>query len=711
MTDAPIRLNEQTLQGAITAMDVTVLTGVLRDGREEEALRLARMIMRSTALMVMRPGDPKAARKAAFLSAMVAAFAAHASDKARAAMEEAKGQLELAGLGYQRILTALAASSCATLSPAERVTNALWRAASQSDSLMRETFASLTAAPYVVAQGMTLRAPNGRRLAPDTLNDSLITIAGATLQMEAITQSWLDGEVIVLPAPTAVTLESLEAMAFNDRTALAWGNWGVFEQTARFLDCPMTLMSEGGRDAFHAPLPADDWIDWACQIRRNDQYDQNLLEYDRRPDIRNAIRPLAASPPLAPDAVLNVVEAFAVGAMSEFLGYAIIDDLEEIAGLRIIEWIRGFAVLAILGEQREAAPVPGDPPRLPLFTEDDLVAALVQGGLSREGAILFIGEALFRKSSSDLYDAPLVRLQDGRLLLFSPAAIGSNIVGGLRSIFARKKVVFEKKGPAFEDLLLQRLQRAGSRHGFEAIAWETGIDSQTYQYDVLLLWGDHLFVFECKNRSVSDGSPVQARHFLRENLRHARQVRRLASALEARPELVSEAFGCPVGPVTVVPVVLNNLTYAREGRHEGVYFQDAGALLRFFNSPAVTAKAALPIGGGRKRLYDLVDVPIWSGSEPTPADLMEQLENPVQLRILRHHTRSAAFRFPLDATTTVVTTEYTRRPQDQYTLAEMTDTTRREVREGFVRAKKKALKDQRKADRKASLAAGRRPWQ
>jgi hypothetical protein len=716
MSDNPPCPSEVDLQAAVKALDSGPLTRFLVEG-DVDAGELAGLILRSTSLMVQRPGDPKAARKAEFLAQLVDAYAAHACEADQAAMRNARDQLQLAGLGYQRILSALAQSDYAAMAPADRVSSVLWRAAAQSSSLMRESINAVGKGSYMVAQGMSLPAPGGRWLSPDTLNDALVGIAGSTLQMEAISQRWLDGDVVILPVLTPVTEKSLEAAADNDRTALAWGNWRLFEETARFLQGPMKLepvLDADGTapvsEVVTAPEPPDHWTDWACQNRRNDQYDQNLLELSQMDNLKAEVRPLSSAPPLAPEAILDIGEACALGAMSEFLGYAVKDDAQVIDGLRIIEWVRAFAVLSAVAEEREARPMSGEHPRLPIFTEDELVAALVQGGIAAQAAVGFLREVTFRRSSSDLYDAPLVQLEDGRFMLFSPASIGSNIAGVLRSIFARKQVVFERKGDAFEALLLKRLKEFGAQHGFEAATYTTSIDTQKYQYDVLILWDGYLFVLECKNRSVSDGRPVQARHFARENLKHARQVTRLAIAMETHPEHVNAAFSRDVGRVTVVPVVLNNLTYAREGLHEGVYFHDAGALLRFFKSPAVSARVALPLGGGKTRIHEVSSVRIWADTKPSVRDLLEQLKNPVQLKILRHHTVTSQFRFPLDDRTTAVVTEYTRSPQDHYTLAEIGGTKRREVRESFAKARKKAQKQKRKFDRSTELNGLRSPW-
>lgn len=223
--------------------------------------------------------------------------------------------------------------------------------------------------------------------------------------------------------------------------------------------------------------------------------------------------------------------------------------------------------------------------------------------------------------------------------------MGVNASGVLLSIFSRKEVAFSLKGKAFEKKVVRLLKKKGLKAG----SYKTSRAGEEYDYDALLLWGDYLFLFECKNRSLPYDNPVRVRNFQREARKQVRQVQRLRAALDQWPEIIEEALGEPLGSRTVVPVVLNNLPYARSGDTEGVHFYDYPALSRFFSSRALTFQVAT--GATFEKRAKVNSAKLWQGASPQPEDLLAQLKDPVQLRVTRGLTRTSDFSFQLDSKT------------------------------------------------------------
>jgi hypothetical protein len=101
-------------------------------------------------------------------------------------------------------------------------------------------------------------------------------------------------------------------------------------------------------------------------------------------------------------------EAHSAVSLSEILGYSIVDDQERPCGLRLVEWVRGYATLRCLADEQYAR----DGKNALCFTipREPLVATLDRVGLKDGAAEKFINQASLRASSRDLFDQPLTRV-------------------------------------------------------------------------------------------------------------------------------------------------------------------------------------------------------------------------------------------------------------------------------------------------------------
>lgn len=164
--------------------------------------------------------------------------------------------------------------------------------------------------------------------------------------------------------------------------------------------------------------------------------------------------------------------------------------------------------------------------------------------------------------------------------------------------------------------------------------------------------------------------------------------------------MAGHPFDQLVASKQVVPCVLNNLPYARSGLHEGVYFFDFSALARFFGSRTLNIKSVHNLGGGAKLAQRTGTLPIWEGEKPTAGDLLKQLEDPIELRVLRHHTQATANVFQLDESTGALSPEQLREDVTAMTLADMAGIPRRTVKLAIDKAARKAKKSRRRHARR-----------
>lgn len=154
-------------------------------------------------------------------------------------------------------------------------------------------------------------------------------------------------------------------------------------------------------------------------------------------------------------------------------------------------------------------------------------------------------------------------------------------------------------------------------------------DGEEYEYDAVVPWGDYLFVFECKNRSLPFNSPVQMHYFDLETAENIGQLKRLTKGLEDYAD--KAAMHLPSGALTktIVPVLLNCFPYAAPGKRDGDYLYDYSALGRFLASGVIMGRAT----SRGKTLGEMESsTRLWAGDTPTPVDLIAQLEMPASTR-------------------------------------------------------------------------------
>jgi hypothetical protein len=210
-----------------------------------------------------------------------------------------------------------------------------------------------------------------------------------------------------------------------------------------------------------------------------------------------------------------------------------------------------------------------------------------------------------------------------------------------------------RKGEAFERETL----RFFTNQDLDAKSFKFKRDGEEFQYDVVVPWGDHIFILECKNRTLSGHNPVAAYYFALEIASAIKQVTRLASAMVEHPDAVLERTGIDVTNKTVVACVVNSLPYAMKGDKEGVYVVDVSALKRFFQECNFHIIRPHYIKGKATVLHRTAMKALWKGDKPTPADLMAYLADPLPLQVLIHHTKPHAFCFDLGERTIVAVTD------------------------------------------------------
>lgn len=637
---------------------------------------LAGQVRRSSSLILRRADDTRESARTSFLQALREYVATKLGDAAGDRIHQQLELLRKIEQGYRGILESLAQAEISKL-PLERRLAAYveYAAHEYSAHLAKHDEAVKAGGELVLPQGVLLVAESGQQYSIDQAISGIVQTLGMTLLMEAYRNDLFDkrGSVKLPTAGFSVTEEERQLAGSNHALAACWMYWERLEERLRFLggalkeysasDQP-AWMPEKKRQLYEFGPVETEFFDFAANERLNEKLFQTHMELSFETNVEQVAVGIKDPAPMLPEAWVSVAEMHAAVALSDILNYSITEDATTAAGLNVVEWLRGYAVLKQLAEDRRAD-IGGQIPHVFFAPVDDLIGVLTRSGLSDEAARRFIDGASFARTSKDLFDCPLVKTSDGRLMVLAFALYSANLPRIILSSMATGEQSFARKGKAFETQLASFLRE----HGIRVEAFKVKRDEEEFEYDAVCLWGRHLFVFECKNYGLSNNHPVQAYYFELARRSSAKQVQRLVRALVDYPDILRERFGVEAGDVVIVPCVVNALPYSRIGKVDDVYFTDASALRRFFRDRYFRINQPLLVDDKVRVLHRVNLRSAWSADKPAPEDLIRQFEHPYQVEFIGAHTEVTPMLLPLGSEDAFVVGEFTRKQMTLESIA------------------------------------------
>jgi hypothetical protein len=327
--------------------------------------------------------------------------------------------------------------------------------------------------------------------------------------------------------------------------------------------------------------------------------------------------------------------------------------------------VRGYSILQVISKNALNA---NDPNCLTIrYMKPELVAILKRLGLDKHKAEIFIKHVSYGKASRDMFDQPLIQMQDGSIILVSFACATTSIPNVVLSTLGMLKVNLEKRGKQFEKYMIQFLEK----RGFKAKNINCNRGGETFDYDVAFVWGDYLFLLECKSRGLSGGDPSIVYYFSLGVREVVAQVKRLANGLKRYPDIIATHFPEAVGK-KVVHCVVNSLPFAMFGCQDDIYFTDESSFTRFFLQSEIGGRRIRP---GDSSLGDIdqneIIASLWKETTPTPEDLLRQLETPIQLVMAIAHSELSPVVISLDEKKRLALFQYGRKncTLDEYRTA------------------------------------------
>lgn len=339
---------------------------------------------------------------------------------------------------------------------------------------------------------------------------------------------------------------------------------------------------------------------------------------------------IEGGPALPPVAVISEAEFLAADVLQDVLAIKLGDDMRRFGGLRVAEWLRGYATLGVLARQQHTI-------RTATMTAAALTRALSSAGVDPARVDSFLRVATFGQRSADLWDAPLLKVRpiaEGvpDYLLVWPAARSANLALIVISTISTIGESQADKGPAFEVAVSSLIRDAG----FDPKRLYFRRDAQEYEADVTFKFDEAIVIIECKNRSVPTTDPVDQYRFLSDMAGHRRRIERMRDALSRYPDVLDATFGVGSSQKRLVFVVTYSLPFAAPTTKSGISYVDYVALRRFFLDPQISAVQFHP------RISEdiALKVPLrnlWSGERPSLSDFERYLAGLPQLRMALRH--------------------------------------------------------------------------
>lgn len=511
-----------------------------------------------------------------------------------------------------------------------------------------------TAKSVINSGTVLLKDEHGNEFCPDAAYEKITTSLSLALGLIAYQNDcYIDGK-ITLPERVEVEEDDTFKAGSTQLFAMSWKALEdvsyrclLFGGTVNFCigqDVPEEARIKGKiSESYHFSRNESVYevYDSIANERLNRKISQNYFEMLHHEGLDNVvISDLSEINSLNDGRFLSLDEISTGHAIQDVFCTDILTDKSTYSGLTLFEWVRSYSCLKFICEDnRESS--------YGVIIDSSIIEnSLVKSGLNLEKAKLFIDLVTFGRDSRDLYDCPLLKLENNKFYILSHPLLVSSLSIIILSRMSSLQVVVDKKGYDFEKITMDQILNITNK----CDSFKFKRENNEYEYDVIFILDNKIFLLECKNRTLSGFNPVHAyrkKQYIDETVL---QVNRLKSALLEYPEVLKEKFGINVIDYEIVPVILNCLPFSWKGAYDGVYCTDSSSLGRFFTSGEINAVVSEKVGD-KRALNKTAVYKLWASDKPTSSDLIRQLENPIQLKEYLDSRIKSGMWWPSDNTT------------------------------------------------------------
>lgn len=516
-----------------------------------------------------------------------------------------------------------------SMRPVERIWAALEWYTRDYDQLTRKTESLLLEKSDNLVGSLSLAADNGGRIDPGTYHLQQAKALGAAIFMEAYRENWFDSEgYVVIPEELVADEEQVTQVGSIFMSANSWASVDELQQQIRFLGrgCQIRYSEEilDAPDGFKYVLdfdgpPESILFDHVTSERNAQRELADFLTFEFDPKLEKLLESLnQIFPNSDPKRAIH-----AASSLSALLNYNVTDDVAQYSGLTIEQWIAGYVAIRTVAISASLLLYPQAARKSVVlnFAEEELILGLTGAGLSEAEARRFIRNITFNRDSRDLFDSPLIRTSRG-FTIVSDIVEFANIARAIASNILSRQGEFKLKGAALET----KLRNVLSKKNLSVTAFKKKFSDGEYEFDAMLLWDRKLYIFECKNRWLSEGRPVAIANRMKMILEDVDQVKRLVLGLTRHPEIPELAFGMKVEFDEVIPCVVYGQPQALPKLIDGVCLTDISIVSRYFSSRYFTVDMHSMDDPHSTSVYDQ-----WGAEHPSSESFERAINKPVQV--------------------------------------------------------------------------------
>lgn len=622
------------LRKALAKGDLCRASGIVQSApslSSDDVASLVREVIHSGSMIRKYNTASIAKGRNALLGALLRCIKQSEDPSAVLPLAEHISQSALLEEAYAGILDLLARCDIDRCTPAEQAWAAIRYTSELAKTAVDKMQAKVRNTPKgsLVVPSTTISEPGYPDADVDGVIDGAAIILWATLHMLAYREGWFRNGKLVIPPPVEVDDDLMVKSGSNAYLADTWGVLEDADEHLRYFGGTLEKKQLSREDA-GAPDKSALLFGYSLGLRSHEHAARERLEqlvlgyglvvqYSTPKNI--TISETAGA--LAPSEFVSRDELLTYEVLHDAYHLPVDDHTLIFGPLSLAEWLRGYAVLKVT--------YCGSDPNSPVLdtvrlSHSLLKSRLTSAGLSDKSARAFIEEATLSRGKRDLFDAPLIEDENGQLHLLTPVLFSV----GLPLVVVSQIGRFDppnRKGDTFEAAVL----RLFDDKKIPAKGFEYTHEGRKYECDVAVLWNRHLFIFECKNHILPSAQASHRFTFWQNFEKDIRQTKRITDQLASLPDVISNVFGSGSCAEHVHGVLLNAMPFSIPGGVQSIYVYDYSALSRFFRDPFVTFTSPVVRKDGSRGLLEFEVDRLWKSGQPSPEDLLREMENPVQL--------------------------------------------------------------------------------
>ncbi|MEZ8215885.1 MULTISPECIES: hypothetical protein [Vibrio] len=480
--------------------------------------------------------------------------------------------------------------------------------------------------PYTIIEN-----GNGDSFSADAESENLIKYLSITLLLLGYKFKIFDNGKIILPLQEGVTEESIFQAGSIELFARSWKQLeDVCQRSILFGGDVLWLQGDdvqadarkrGFKQTYHYEREESEYelFDSISMERLKKKSLQYYLDILSNKEIRSKVTSSHDVVGKLSDRIfLNENEVLACITLGDVFCVDIFLDKKTYNELTLSEWIRSYFIFQWLSVQVSRKSINN------ILSREEIINYFDAKGISRNKSEVFIDLVTFSQSSQDLYDCPLIKLENNDYYFAYYSCLNFSVPNVILSRFSSLEIELSDKGVNFESDVVDFLKDGiGNCNSFK---FKRELDE--YEYDAVFTLDNKLFILECKNRSLSWYNPVKAfrnKVYLFETIE---QVLRLKNALATYPEVLQDKLGIDISEYEIIPVIFNCMPFSWKGKINGVYVTDYSSFSRLLKSSEINL---VMTNGHEQKKKSTSKYKQWKGSTVCAEDIINHLNNPIQL--------------------------------------------------------------------------------